>query len=121
VPAQASLVYFFVSDMERSVSFYRDVLGLPLVSRSGDDWVQLDAGSIQLGLHAAGHGELRPGGTISFSVEDLDARRAALAARGLSFTHEGGGEGGAPRFVEFEDPDGNVLGLVEDRSAGASP
>src|SRR5438093_8060402 len=99
--------------MERSVSFYRDVLGLPLVSRSGDDWAQVDAGPIELGLHATGHGEHRRGGTLAFNVEDLDAMRASLAARGLSFTHEGGGEGGAPRFVEFEDPDGNVLGLVE--------
>jgi len=109
----ADLVYFFVSDMERAVTFYRDVLGLRLVYRTGDDWAQFEAGPVQLGLHASGHGEHRPGGTLAFRVDDLDSSRVALAARGISFTPEGGGEGGEPRFVEFPDPDGNVLGLLE--------
>ncbi len=47
----ADLVYFFVSDMERAVTFYRDVLGLRLVYRTGDDWAQFEAGPVQLGLH----------------------------------------------------------------------
>ncbi len=110
---RAKLVYFFVTDMERSVAFYRDVLGLPLAYRAGDDWAQLQAGPIQLGLHGTGQGEHRPGGTLAFTVDDLDASQARLAARGVGFTHEGGGEGGQPRFVEFDDPDGNVLALFE--------
>ena len=109
----ADLVYFFVSDMERAVSFYRDALGLQLVYRSGEDWAQFEAGPVQLGLHASAQGEHRPGGTLAFRVDDLDSSRVALAARGISFTPEGGGEGGEPRFVEFRDPDGNVLGLLE--------
>jgi catechol 2,3-dioxygenase-like lactoylglutathione lyase family enzyme len=109
----ADLVYFFVSDMERAVTFYQDVLGLRLLYRTGDDWAQFEAGPVQLGLHAAGQGENRAGGTVAFRVDDLDASRIALAARGISFTPEGGGQGGEPRFVEFRDPDGNVLGLLE--------
>jgi catechol 2,3-dioxygenase-like lactoylglutathione lyase family enzyme len=109
----ADLVYFFVSDMERAVTFYQDVLGLRLVYRTGDDWAQFVAGPVQLGLHASGQGEHRPGGTLAFRVDDLDATRVALAARGVSFSPEGGGDGGEPRFVEFHDPDGNVLGLLE--------
>lgn len=110
---EADLVYFFVSDMERAVTFYQDVLGLRLVYRTGDDWAQFEAGPVQLGLHASGQGEHRPGGALAFRVDDLDSSRVALAARGISFTPEGGGEGGEPRFVEFRDPDGNVLGLLE--------
>jgi catechol 2,3-dioxygenase-like lactoylglutathione lyase family enzyme len=109
----ADLVYFFVSDMERAVTFYQDVLGLRLLYRTGDDWAQFEAGPVQLGLHASAQGEHRPGGTVAFRVDDLDASRLELAARGISFTPEGGGEGGEPRFVEFQDPDGNVLGLLE--------
>ena len=109
----ADLVYFFVSDMERAVTFYQDVLGLRLVYRTGDDWAQFEAGPVQLGLHASGQGEHRPGGTLAFRVDDLDSSRVALAARGISFTPEGGGEGGELRFVEFHDPDGNVVGLLE--------
>jgi len=110
----ADLVYFFVSDMERAVTFYQDVLGLRLLYRTGDDWAQFEAGPVQLGLHASGQqGEHRAGGTVAFRVDDLDASRLELAARGISFSPEGGGEGGEPRFVEFQDPDGNVLGLLE--------
>ena len=110
----ADLVYFFVSDMERAVTFYQDVLGLRLLYRTGDDWAQFEAGPVRLGLHASGQqGEHRAGGTVAFRVDDLDASRLELAARGISFSPEGGGEGGEPRFVEFQDPDGNVLGLLE--------
>ncbi len=106
------LVYLFVTDMDRAVSFYRDTLGLELEYRSGDDWAQFRAGAISIGLHGTGTDELRPGGTLAFTVDDLDATRVALAERGLTFTHEGGGDR-QPRFVEFNDPDGNVLGLFE--------
>jgi catechol 2,3-dioxygenase-like lactoylglutathione lyase family enzyme len=110
---QADLVYFFVSDMDRAVAFYRDVLGLTLASRSGDAWAQFGAGSIQLGLHGSGSGGTRAGGTLAFTVSDLDARKADLASKGVTVGHEGGGDGRGPRFVEFTDPDGNVLALFE--------
>ena len=114
----ADLVYLFVSDMDRAVAFYHDVLGLELAYRAGEDWAQLRAGPIQLGLHGAGRGEVRLGGTVAFTVDDLDATRAGLAARGVSIGHEGGGEGSQPRFVEFTDPDGNVLALFEYEGRG---
>ena len=110
---RADLVYFFVSDMDRAVAFYRDVLGLELSSRSGDEWAQFGAGSIQLGLHGGGSGGARAGGTLAFTVSDLDARKADLASKGVAIGHEGGGDGRGPRFVEFTDPDGNVLALFE--------
>jgi catechol 2,3-dioxygenase-like lactoylglutathione lyase family enzyme len=109
----ADLVYFFVDDMDRAVAFYTDVIGLEVAHRSGDEWAQLAAGSVQLGLHSSAHGARRAGGTLAFTVNDLDATRAGLVARGVEIGHEGGGQGGGPRFVEFEDPDGNVLALFE--------
>lgn len=110
---KADLVYFFVSDMERAVAFYRDVLELELGHRSGDEWSELGAGSIRLGLHGAGSGPVRPGGTLALTVADLDAAKVKLVARGVVVGHEGGGDGRGPRFVEFNDPDGNVLALFE--------
>jgi catechol 2,3-dioxygenase-like lactoylglutathione lyase family enzyme len=110
---RADLVYFFVSDMDRAVAFYRDVLELELIRRSGEEWSQLGAGSLQVGLHGAGGGPVRPGGTLAFTVEDLDATKVKLVERGVVVGHEGGGDGLGPRFVEFNDPDGNVLALFE--------
>jgi catechol 2,3-dioxygenase-like lactoylglutathione lyase family enzyme len=110
---RADLVYLFVADMDRAVAFYADTLGLALEYRSGDDWAQFEAGAIKLGLHAAAGGEVRPGGTVAFTVEDLETARTALSAHGVSLGHQGGGERGEPRFVEFADPDGNALALFE--------
>ena len=56
---------------------------------------------------------VRPGGTLAFTVADLDAAKAKLDRAGVVVGHEGGGEGLGPRFVEFNDPDGNVLALFE--------
>ena len=114
---RADLVYFFVSDMDRAVAFYRDVLELELIRRSGEEWSQLAAGSVQVGLHGAGSGPVRPGGTLAFTVEDLDATKVKLVERGVVVGHEGGGDGLGPRFVEFNDPDGNVLALFEYQEA----
>jgi predicted enzyme related to lactoylglutathione lyase len=113
VVGKADLVYFFVSDMDRAVAFYRDVLELEVQHRSGDEWSQLAAGPIQVGLHGAGSSPVRTGGTLAFTVPDLDAAKAKLASRGVVVGHEGGGDGRGPRFVEFDDPDGNVLALFE--------
>ncbi len=109
----ADLVYLFVTDMDRAIAFYRDTLELEMAQRSGDEWAQFSAGTLQLGLHGTGHVAGRAGGTIAFTVADLDASKAKLASRGVEIGHEGGGEGRGPRFVEFADPDGNVLALFE--------
>jgi len=109
----ADLVYLFVTDMDRAVAFYRDIVGLELDHRSGDEWAQFAAGPVRLGLHGTGSVPARPGGTIAFTVRDLDASKVKLASQGVGIGHEGGGEGRGPRFVEFADPDGNVLALFE--------
>ena len=109
----ADLVYFFVSDMDRAVAFYRDVLELELGYRSGEEWAQLGAGSDPGRAARSRLGPGPPGGTLAFTVADLDAAKVKLTARGVEVGHEGGGEGLGPRFVEFNDPDGNVLALFE--------
>lgn len=40
-----------VKDMDRSVKFYCDVLGLKVKSRT-PEWTALDAGNIEIGLHS---------------------------------------------------------------------
>ena len=49
-----------VSDMERSVQFYRDTLGLKLRFQS-PDWTEFDLGTTTLALH--GGGKPAPPGT----------------------------------------------------------
>ena len=107
-------VYYWVTDMDRSTRFYREVLGLALVRRDGDEWAEFDAGSTRLALHAhmSGQSHVAGGATAVFQVDDLDAAKAALSARGVEFGHEAEVKGFA-RFASFVDPDGNTLQIIE--------
>lgn len=107
-------VWFWVTDMDTAVGFYRDGLGLTVNSRHGDEWAELDAGSIRIGLHGT-RGEAGPphGGTAVFRVGDLDLAKAALEERGVAFEEYLGEVPGIARYASFADPDGNSMQLIE--------
>ncbi len=107
-------VYYWVSDMDRAVRFYRDVLGLALSRRDGGAWAAFDVAGRTLALHGAVEGHMPPtgGATAVFEVGDLDQAKAVLGTRGVSFDHNGEVEGYA-RFASFRDPDGNTLQIIE--------
>jgi catechol 2,3-dioxygenase-like lactoylglutathione lyase family enzyme len=108
------LVFYWVTDMDRSVAFYEGVLGLRLLRRDAGQWAEFDAGGRRFALHGAAEGQpLTPGGaTAVFSVGDLDRAKGELSARGVQFGHEGDVSGYA-RFASFSDPDGNTVQLIE--------
>ena len=112
-----------VSDMSRSVAFYRDILGLALKFES-PGWSEFQTGATTLALHlgrARGGGEGRASaepaaGTcaIGFSVEDLEATHRELTARGARFVlapTEQVNEG--IRLAVCVDPDGLALSFAE--------
>src|SRR5436853_6937830 len=74
------LVFYWVADLDRAVAFYRDLLGLPLARRDGNNWAEFDAGGRRFALHAVGEGlPVNPGGaTAVFRVEDLDRAKSEL-------------------------------------------
>jgi len=107
-------VWFWVTDMDRAVAFYRDGLGLSIGSRHGDEWAELEAGPIRIGLHGARDGHASPhGGTAVFRVADLDLAKAALEERGVVFAEHLGEVPGIARYASFDDPDGNSMQLIE--------
>ncbi|MGC0369527.1 VOC family protein [Microbacterium sp. SLBN-111] len=105
-----------VSDVDRSIVFYRDVVGFDLdhdVSPgNGMRVVQLtppgSACSIAFGT---GMGSSAPVSNIHLVVDDLEATRSTLVARGLDVTeiHDMGGV----RYAFFSDPDANSWALQE--------
>ncbi len=105
-------VWFWVSDMDRALKFYTEILGLPLVHRHGDEWAELGTEPVRLALHGGGDAH-EPGGTVCLEVEDLDEARFALELRGVVFDRAAGEVEGVARFVSFADPDGNRLQLIE--------
>ena len=108
------LVMIVVRDMERSVAFYRDVLGLKLLIRQ-DNWSQLDAGNIILGLHPEGeevHVSPTSGMSIGIYVDNMDKavteirRRYGKIAIGPRTEPFG-------RWALVFDPDGYSVQIIE--------
>jgi lactoylglutathione lyase len=115
-----------VSDLDRSVAFYRDVLGLPLASiiqkrNVAFFWVPKRDTSM-LGLWSIGSAPMSMRLHIAFSVElaDVEASVAALRAHGLMPTDGSGAPLDEPEVISwvpaasvyFQDPDGHSLEFI---------
>ena len=111
-----------VRDVERSVAFYRDVLGLPFLFAPAPTLAFLRIGDVRLMLSAP-EGDLAPGGSsvLYLRVADIDAEHAALSAHGVRFLD-------APHLIArmpdhelwmcfFRDPDDHLLALMCERRA----
>jgi catechol 2,3-dioxygenase-like lactoylglutathione lyase family enzyme len=117
-------VMVLVSDMERSVDFYQNKLGLTLASKSGG-WSEFDSGTTRLALHAGGTPRTdapadgpteRTSGqcSLGFNVADLDATYRELVQRGVKFSLPPQNRGGAGiRLAVAEDPDGLALSFTQ--------
>ena len=110
----------FISDMDRSVRFYTDVLGLTLDQRFGNDWASIKApGGVAIGLHPAS--EQSPAGrkgsiTIGFMLDEpIDQAVDRLRKQGVKFTKDIFQEGPS-RVAHFVDPDGNEFYIIELRA-----
>ena len=75
----------FVADMDRAVTFYRDVLGLPLKFQS-PGWSEFSTGETSLGLHTAS--DKNPAGSIElgFNVANLGKFHQEMSAKGVQFS-----------------------------------
>jgi len=79
-----SYVIEFVSDMDRAVKFYSDVVGLPLKFQS-PGWSEFSTGETVLGLHPAS--DKNPAGKVElgFNVPDLQQFHTEMTSKGVQF------------------------------------
>jgi catechol 2,3-dioxygenase-like lactoylglutathione lyase family enzyme len=112
-------VTVFVKDFDAAKEFYGTVLGLPCsVEYERAPGAEFETGSLTLQVldaEAIGR-EFKPSThPIAFHVEDVEAARAELESRGLSFAADTM-DSGVCHLAFFKDPDGNAL-LIHHRYA----
>ena len=119
----------FVTDLDRSIAFYRDILGFELLNREldrGGDFMDVvcnHTGTRQdLALGQISDVDTRDHGIarIGFEVEEIEETVAALEARGVRFLSpvatlptEGVKHYAGGKAVFFKDPDGIILELQQ--------
>jgi catechol 2,3-dioxygenase-like lactoylglutathione lyase family enzyme len=108
-----------VSNMDTSVHFYTEVMGMKLTNRFGDHWATVDAGrGLIIGLHPASPKYPPPGtkgGTLIGLEIDEPIQQVVdrLQGKGVHFLGPIVNDQGAGSFVDLEDPDGNFIYLWE--------
>jgi lactoylglutathione lyase len=105
-----------VIDYQRSLAFFRDVIGFPLLySDDGFTFARFDAGAITFAV-VGGAGEARKArgdvhAGIGICVPDVDAAHKALSAKGVRFTMPPSKQPWGGYMALFADPDGNIFYL----------
>jgi catechol 2,3-dioxygenase-like lactoylglutathione lyase family enzyme len=113
---RVSIVICQVSEMERSVAFYRDILGLKPGNVSSY-WTDFDAGGVEIGLHPPFAGPKaefqtpRGGWILGVEVDDLKSLRAKLAGAAVTTGDYHDIPGGV--VFDFQDPDGYPIQAVQ--------
>lgn len=117
------------SDLTAAMDFYGNVLGLPRSSvwqRPGEEplGAEFETGSLTISLIVSERlGIAFQANTlpIALHVEDIEAARAELESRGVSFVADTL-DSGVCHMASFKDPDGNAL-MLHHRYAprGAKP
>jgi catechol 2,3-dioxygenase-like lactoylglutathione lyase family enzyme len=113
-------IHVSVTDVDRSVTFYRDVLGLPFLFQvPGQPMAFFDCGGVRLYLGVPEDESFRSNPVLYFRVDDVEQAYDALRERGVEFRD-------APHVIArmadhelwmtfFVDPDGTNLALMSER------
>ena len=105
-----SSAYYVIKDMDKAVTFYKDVLGLAIKFRDGNRWTQFDVNGVGVALADPSEGSVPPGGgaTVVLEVDDLQELRDKLMKNGCHVNDivDMGGHG---KYFTTRDPAGNIV------------
>ncbi len=122
-------VILIVDDLDRTLSFYTQVLGLRLGHRSGE-YAQLDTGTTRLGFYtrtamaqALDSSLTKPatdaaGFELGFKVANVDAAYAELVEKGAMAVTPPTTRQWGQRTAYVRDPDGYLIELAQDLKQG---
>ena len=115
-------VIIWTANVERLAGFYLGVLEMEPVSQR-DGFIAFQFGEARLSISA--HSQIDNGGAkdplrimVNFAVDDIHASYQRLRGKGVEFIREPEKEHWGGYVATFKDPDGNVLQLLQQPSAG---
>jgi predicted enzyme related to lactoylglutathione lyase len=103
-----------VSDVEKAKAVYTALLGTPPQTDS-PYYVGFEAAGQQIGLVPGRGGQGMTSPVAYWHVADIEAKLAEVTAAGATVKEPAHDVGGGRLVATVTDPDGNVLGLLQDR------
>jgi lactoylglutathione lyase len=113
-------VILLVSNMEKSVKFYRDTLGLPIKTKS-KDWTEFFNNDTVMALHPAkkkSNIKTGSGMLVGFEVGDLEATVKKLKEKKVKFFKKPKEEPFGKHAI-VKDPDGHLISIAEIKEKSA--
>jgi predicted enzyme related to lactoylglutathione lyase len=102
-----------VSDLAASKAVYTALLGIPPQADS-DYYVGFDTGGQHIGLVPGGGPQGMTSPVSYWEVSDIESKLAEVTAAGATVNDPVRDVGGGRLVASVTDPDGNVLGLLQD-------
>ncbi|MGH3139790.1 MAG: VOC family protein [Gaiellales bacterium] len=102
-----------VSDLAAAKTVYTALLGAPPEADSSY-YVGYEAAGQHIGLVPSGGADGMTSPVAYWQVVDIEAKLAELTAAGATLKEPARDVGGGRLVATFTDPDGNVLGLLQD-------
>jgi predicted enzyme related to lactoylglutathione lyase len=102
-----------VTDLAKSKPVYAALLGFAPQTDS-DFYVGFEANGQQIGLVPGGGPQGMTSPIAYWHVSDIEAKLAEVTAAGGALKESPRNVGGSRLVATFTDPDGNVLGLIQD-------
>jgi predicted enzyme related to lactoylglutathione lyase len=103
-----------VTDLEAAKAVYTALLGLP-PQADAPYYVGYDTAGQHIGLVPGGGPQGMTSPVAYWHVSDIEAKLAEVTAAGAKVKDAPRDVGGGRLVATFTDPDGNVLGLLQDR------
>jgi predicted enzyme related to lactoylglutathione lyase len=103
-----------VTDLEKAKAVYTALLGTP-PQHDAPYYVGFDVAGQHIGLVPEGGQRGMSSPVAYWHVPDIEAKLAEVTAAGASVQEQPHDVGGGRLVASFTDPDGNVLGLIQDR------
>jgi len=103
-----------VSDLEKAKAVYTALLGTP-PQHDAPYYVGFDVAGQHIGLVPGAGAQGMTAPVAYWHVPDIEAKLAEVTAAGAALKESPRDVGGGRLVATFTDPDGNVLGLIQDR------